>query len=114
MNHIALTVSDVTRSITFYTQTLGIKATVRQEGRDHLLIGEDGLVFGLLAGAPAPTDAIHFGFELASAGAVKQMRADLNNENVPEVEWVQTEEFVSMKFLDPDGYIVEVFWESSQ
>jgi catechol 2,3-dioxygenase-like lactoylglutathione lyase family enzyme len=110
-NHVAVTVADVDRSIAFYTGTLGMQATVRQEGRDYLLIDGDGFVLGLLAGTPSPSDAVHFGFELPTGDAVRKMRRKLNAGGVTEVQWLESEDFVAMKFLDPDGYVVEVFWE---
>jgi len=111
LNHVALTVADIDRSIAFYTETLGLKANVRQEGRDFLLVTHDGFVFGLLAGKPEPSDAIHFGFELNSGDEVRRMREKLTGAGVKEVQWVEFDDLVAMKFLDLDGHVVEVFWE---
>jgi hypothetical protein len=62
---------------------------------------------------PAGRDRIHFGFGLPGADDVRSLRSRLLAEGVEEVEWWELEEYVSTKFLDPDGYVVEVFWEKS-
>lgn len=78
-----------------------------------LLTMPDGFVLALLNGRPPDDrDRIHFGFGLSSADEVRSLRARLLNEGVEEVEWWELDGFVSTKFLDPDGYVVEVFWET--
>jgi predicted lactoylglutathione lyase len=44
---------------------------------------------------------------------VRELRARLQAHGVNETDWIEMDGFVSMKFEDPDGYVVELFWEQS-
>jgi catechol 2,3-dioxygenase-like lactoylglutathione lyase family enzyme len=114
-NHLAITVADQERSRRFYASLLGGDCRVRDDPDGMLLTTTDGFVLALLRGEP-PRDRhlVHFGFGLDSAEEVRTLRGSLRAEGVNEKEWYDLENFVSMKFLDPDGYVVEVFWEEAQ
>ena len=43
--------------------------------------------------------------------AVEARRAELAALGIPEVDWWVEPGFVSLKVADPDGYVVEFFWE---
>lgn len=112
LNHLAITVADQERARRFYTGTLGLACTVRDDPDGILLYTDDGFVLSLLDGEPpADRDRIHFGFGLESAEEVRALRERLKNEGVEQLEWWDEDGFASTKFLDPDGYVVEVFWE---
>ncbi len=53
---------------------------------------------------------LHFGIDLPSPDAVRALR-DLVAEDVTIVEERDEPEYVSVKCLDPDGYVVEAAWE---
>jgi catechol 2,3-dioxygenase-like lactoylglutathione lyase family enzyme len=112
LTHLAITVADQARARRFYTETLGLEGTVRDDPDGMLLTMPDRFVLALLEGEPPPErDRVHFGFALDSADKVRLLRERLLAAGVEEVEWWELDGFVSSKFLDPDGYVVEVFWE---
>lgn len=112
LNHLALTVADTERSRRFYQGVLGFECSVREEDDGLLLTAPDGFVLGFLEGEPPEQrERVHFGFGLESADEVREMRRHLLGSGVHEVEWWELPEFVSTKVEDPDGYIVEIFWE---
>jgi catechol 2,3-dioxygenase-like lactoylglutathione lyase family enzyme len=115
MKHLALPVADRERSRRFYEAYLGFDAEPPREydGGVLMLYNADG--FSLALG---PTDEeialpsfLHFGIHLPSADAVHAMRDRLANDGVTIVEEWDEPEYVSVKFLDPDGYVVEAAWE---
>jgi len=114
-SHLALPVTDVERSRAFYQGTLGITGESRGATDGLLFTTQEGFVLAFLDGQPTPGDGrLHFGFGRESGDEVRELRKRLNTAGVREVEWVEMDEFVSMKFEDPDGYVVEVFWEESE
>ena len=54
---------------------------------------------------------LHFGIHLPSPDAVRAFRDRLAADGVPIAEEWEEPEYVSVKFLDPDGYVVEAAWE---
>jgi catechol 2,3-dioxygenase-like lactoylglutathione lyase family enzyme len=114
-NHLALTVRDQKRSKSFYSDVLGLSFNVQEDPDGMLLRMEEGFELALLVGDPPEgRERIHFGFELKTPDEVRSFRQRLKSETVTEVEWYDLDTFVSVKFLDPDDYIVEVFWEKGQ
>ncbi|MEX0800537.1 MAG: VOC family protein [Dehalococcoidia bacterium] len=112
LNHLALTVADRERSRRFYMETLGLQGNVRDVGVGLLLTTADGFVLALFDGEPPQgREDIHFGFALNTSDEVRSFRERLLAEGVSEVSWGDSPIFVSFKFLDPDGYVVEAFWE---
>jgi len=115
MKHLALPVSDQERSRRFYESYLGFDAEParRYDGDVLMLYNADG--FSLALG---PTEQpirlpefLHFGVHLPSRDAVETFRARLRADGVRVVEEWDEPEYVSVKFLDPDGYVVEAAWE---
>jgi catechol 2,3-dioxygenase-like lactoylglutathione lyase family enzyme len=114
-SHIALPVSDIERSRAFYAETLGIEGTAREVEDGLLFTTADGFVLAFLEGEPTPGHGrLHFGFGRESAEQVRELREQLSAAGVSEVEFVEMDGFVSMKFEDPDGYVLEVFWEETE
>ncbi|MGI8792629.1 MAG: VOC family protein [Acidimicrobiales bacterium] len=60
---------------------------------------------------PDPGSVFHVGFELGGVDAVKAARKRLGEAGARELEWVHEDGYVSFKVADPDGYVVEVYWE---
>ena len=54
---------------------------------------------------------LHFGVHLPSPEAVRELGARLAADGVEIVEEWNEPEYVSVKCLDPDGYVVEAAWE---
>ena len=113
LNHLALPVSDIERALAFYTETLGVEGTTRHVDDGVLFTSADGFVLALLEAEPTPGDGhLHFGFSRETGADVRDLRNRLIDAGVPEIDWIEMDGFVSMKFEDPDGYVVEVFWEN--
>jgi hypothetical protein len=57
---------------------------------------------------------LHFGKGLPSPDEVRAFRKRLETDGVAIAEWWEEAEYVSVKFRDPDGYVVEVSWEPEE
>ena len=113
MDHLALAVSDRERSRRFYETYLGF--TRPREFDDGVLMVYDERGFALALG---PTDEpistpsfLHFGTGLGSSDEVRAFRDRLVADEVEIVGFWDEPDYVSVKFRDPDGYVVEVSWE---
>ena len=114
MNHLALAVSDQDRSRRFYERYLGFSAepTPREDG---VLILHDAAGFSLALGETDEPirvpEFLHFGARLPGPAEVRSFGVRLAADGVSIVgEWDESD-YVSVKFRDPDGYVVEVSWE---
>jgi catechol 2,3-dioxygenase-like lactoylglutathione lyase family enzyme len=114
LNHLALAVEDPRRSLTFYRDVLGVEGSVRAEEYGFVIATPSGVAFTLFEGRPA-ADAgeFHFGVSLPDGDAVRARREELRAAGIPEVEWCDEDDYVSVKVRDPDGYVVEVAWDGS-
>ena len=54
---------------------------------------------------------LHFGVHLPTPDDVRALRDRLASDGVPIVGDWDEPEYVSVKCLDPDGYVVEAAWE---
>jgi catechol 2,3-dioxygenase-like lactoylglutathione lyase family enzyme len=111
VRHLALAVSDRERSRRFYERYLGFGAEPAREydGGVLMLYNADG--FSLALG---PTEEpisfpsfLHFGIHLQSPDEVWEFRDRLAAGGVRIIEEWDEPTYVSVKFLDPDGYVVE-------
>ena len=115
MKHLALAVHDQERSRRFYETYLGFDASPAREYDGGVLMLYNAEGFSLALG---PTDEaitlpsfLHFGVDLPSPDAVRAFSARLRAGGVEIVEEWEELEYVSVKFLDPDGYVIEAAWE---
>jgi catechol 2,3-dioxygenase-like lactoylglutathione lyase family enzyme len=115
VKHLALPVSDQERSRRFYEAYFGFDAEPprRYDGGVLMLYNADG--FSLALG---PTEEpislpgfLHFGVHLPNPDSVRALRRRLAEDGVPIVEEWEEPEYVSVKCLDPDGYVIEAAWE---
>jgi catechol 2,3-dioxygenase-like lactoylglutathione lyase family enzyme len=115
MNHLALAVSDQERSRRFYEVYLGFDARPPRRYDDDVLMLYNGDGFSLALGParePIRLPAfLHFGVHLPSPGAVRALRDRLGADGVGIVAESDEPDYVSVKFLDPDGYVIEAAWE---
>jgi catechol 2,3-dioxygenase-like lactoylglutathione lyase family enzyme len=114
VDHLALAVSDQARSRAFYETYLGFEAEPEPRA-DGVLILHDAAGFSLALGetdeAIRLPGFLHFGKGLASPEEVRSFRDRIVTDGREVVDWWDEPDYVSVKFRDPDGYVIEVSWE---
>lgn len=118
MRHLALAVRDEERSRRFYERWLGFGARPARRFEDGVLMLYDETGFALALG-PADPEArlpafLHFGKDAETPERVRALAARLEAAGVELVERWDEPAYASVKFRDPDGYVVEVFWEPGE
>ena len=116
MDHLALAVSDCERSSRFYETYLGFEAEPAPRADGVLMLHNAGGFALALGETEEPIrlpEFLHFGAGLASPEDVRSFRDRLVSDGVEVVGWWDEADYVSVKFLDPDGYVVEVSWETA-
>jgi catechol 2,3-dioxygenase len=115
LNHLHLKVRDVERSRAFYSQHFGLREHVTH---GHIVFMTDDARFDLaLASSSGDVEPLpawfHLGFRLSSAGDVRQAYARFMAAGVTVTHPLEIEEdMVWFRCADPDGYAIEVYWES--
>ncbi len=115
--HVGITVADRARSRRFYEDYFGFDPDQARSYPDGTLIlrDADGFALALHPGVGAPADDfLHFGYSCSGPEQVRSLRSTLLAAGKTLVEDEDSEDFVSIKVLDPDGYRVEIFWEGSE
>jgi catechol 2,3-dioxygenase-like lactoylglutathione lyase family enzyme len=114
VDHLALAVSDQARSRRFYETYFGFVAEPAPR-EDGVLLLQDGEGFSLALGeVTVPIHLppfLHFGTGLPSPAEVRAFRDRVEADGLEIVDWWDEPDYVSVKFRDPDGYVVEVSWE---
>ena len=114
--HLGLPVADRDRSLRFYTTYFGFDPATARDYPDGTIIVRDAQRFDLALHptSAVPTDIpfLHFGFAQPDAAAVHAFRERLEGDGVPVVERDDEPDLVSFKCLDPDGWRIEVYWET--
>lgn len=105
LNHITIAVSNLERSLQFYTQVLGMTGHVKWEQGAYLSAGD--LWFCLALDDPKPSkDYTHIAFDIDKADFAS-MQQRLTTAKVK--LWKQnTSEGESLYLLDPDGHKLEI------
>jgi catechol 2,3-dioxygenase-like lactoylglutathione lyase family enzyme len=113
--HLALFVRDQARCIQFYSAFFGFDPASAQTYEDSVVIirNADGFDLALKAerSAPAPGSFFHIGFRQAGPEEVGSLQLRMSGAGVEIVERTDEPADVSFKCLDPDGYVVEAYWE---
>jgi len=114
MDHLALAVSDQARSIRFYAHYFGFVPEPEPRA-DGVRILHDELGFSLALGEIDEPIVLprffHFGRGAASPEEVRAVRDRVQADRLEIVDWWDEPDYVSVKFRDPDGYVIEVGWE---
>ncbi|HZT07424.1 MAG TPA: VOC family protein [Chloroflexota bacterium] len=125
VSHVVLNVSDVERSIKFYTEILGFKLSDRnamgmaflRNGTDHHTIG---FAQGPKDGTGAPTDRYltfhHLALEVDRVEDLFKAREFLRERGI-EIEFEGRRgpgSNIGIEFRDPDGYAIELTCEMEQ
>jgi catechol 2,3-dioxygenase len=130
IGHVLIAVHDLARSKDFYTRVLGFE--ILEEGPDHggvfMTIGEGTHVIDLvpIAGTEPPPvpqsirdvkPSLGFGhvaFPVASALDLRRTYFELIDNGVRVLAAVDHETQESIYFCDPDGNMLEIYWERPQ
>lgn len=117
MDHLALAVTDQERSRRFYETYLGFDARPSRRYPDGTLMLYNADGFALALGSVEEPIRLprflHFGMGLPTPDDVRAFRDRVAADGVEIVEEWEEPDYVSVKFRDPDGYVVEVSWEPS-
>lgn len=129
LDHIFISVSDVERSISFYTAALtplGITKRVDYDGKDgppgHPDLkgfGANGRIFFWLRQGSVDSHAAHIGFVANSQSEVDAayaaaMAAGATDNGAPGVRLYYDPRYYAANVLDPDGYSLEFVYKSWQ
>jgi catechol 2,3-dioxygenase-like lactoylglutathione lyase family enzyme len=116
LGHLGLPVSDQGRSLQFYSTYFGFIPSTAKSYPDGTTIVRNGDGFDLALhpapGVTPPDGFLHFGFAMDDATSVNAVRERLESDGVPIIERDDEPELVSFKCLDPDGWRIEVYWET--
>jgi catechol 2,3-dioxygenase-like lactoylglutathione lyase family enzyme len=125
IGHVVLMVSDLKRSVEFYTGVLGSKVSdifekdLMPQGMVFLRCNPDHHGIALVGGAPGPTQRSefhHMAFELGTLDEVFRARQHLRDAGA-EITFEGRRRAgvqVAVEFLDPDGYTLELYWGIDQ
>ena len=111
--HLNITVADLGRSVAFYGRWFGFDRVMADYGDGTRFITDgDGFELSLHPGVPTPSDTgWHFGFLSTDAAVVRELMASLSAAGVPISDPEDEASYVGFKCQDPDGYLIEVYWE---
>jgi catechol 2,3-dioxygenase-like lactoylglutathione lyase family enzyme len=114
MDHLALAVSDQARAIRFYARYFGF-VPESEPREDGVRILHDAAGFSLALGEIEDSIVLprffHFGRGAASPDDLRAFRDRVEADGLEIVDWWDESDYVSVKFRDPDGYVLEVSWE---
>jgi catechol 2,3-dioxygenase-like lactoylglutathione lyase family enzyme len=116
LRHLGLSVRDPRRSADFYLSVVGLDGVAREEPWGYRIDLPDGFMMALIEGEPIPpaaADTVHFGCTLPDRDAALAVREKLQRAGVREIEWEDSAEYAGVKIEDPDGYVVELFYDIS-
>lgn len=113
MDHLALAVRDQERSRRFYERYFDFEAEPEPREDGVLMLHARGfsLALGETDEAISLPSFLHFGLGLDVPNDVRAFRDRLDADGVEIVGARDEPDYVSVKFRDPDGYVVEVGWE---
>jgi catechol 2,3-dioxygenase-like lactoylglutathione lyase family enzyme len=124
IGHVVLNVTDLERSLRFYTEVLGLQVSDRYPdtmvpgGMIFLRCNTDHHGVALVGGTAESerTSLNHFAFEVGSVDEVFRARAWLRARDVPIVFEGRRRAGcqIAIEFRDPDGNNLEIYWNIDQ
>ena len=116
LQHLHLHVRDRALAEAFYTAWFGM--SVQRHGSEITFMNDEhDFLFALMDDpAPAPMPPwFHFGFRIGSAPQVLALHERMQASGVAIRKPVyQDESLVSYRCADPDGHVIEVYWEAER
>jgi glyoxylase I family protein len=125
LHHVALTVSDLERSATWYRQVLGMVELFREDFPTRkavvLRFAGGGYSVGLVqhVGVQAPafdptvTGLDHFAFSIRSRDQMREWARHLDEHGVGHSGPIEVPPGEILNFKDPDGIAISLFWDKS-
>ena len=125
IGHVVLRVTDLARSVDFYTRVLGFKVSdvypedMMPGGMVFMRFGTDHHGVALVGGMEEPSkgrELHHFAFEVATLDEVFLARRHLRAHGVPITFQGRRRAGVqiAVEFRDPDGHWLEIYWGLDQ
>ncbi len=125
LGHVVLQVSDLERSLVFYTKVLGFKVTelyseeLQPGGFAFLRCNTDHHSIALVGtgtGRSRHTELHHIAFEVGSLAEVFNVRERLREQGATITFEGQRRAGcqIAVEFLDPDGHCLEIYWGLDQ
>jgi len=105
IRHVGLKVRDLEKSVEFYQEFLGLDCSERRKGVARIRSGGDTLVLHEMR---RWRSGFHFGFRVDSPSKVDEWQAWLRARRMIIYDDVTEEKYRSIKFRDPDGYLIEI------
>ena len=125
LGHVVIQVTDMERSVDFYTRLLGFKIsdvypeTMMPGGMVFLRCNPDHHCLALVGGSNGPathTELNHIAFEVATLDEVMRVRDHLRQHNVP-IDFEGRRRAgcqLAVEFRDPDNHRLEIYWGVDQ
>jgi catechol 2,3-dioxygenase-like lactoylglutathione lyase family enzyme len=113
LGHLNISVADIDRSRAFYGQWFGFDRMLAEyEDGTRFIADASGFELALHpGGSAAPRRDWHFGFVASDPDAVRGLRSAMVTSGLRILEPEDTSGYVGFKCEDPDGHIVEVYFE---
>ena len=111
-SHLNLVVANPQASAEFYRRFLVPDGTATWLGESLHLRNRQAVDLAFQKGVPKTAIGSHHGFLAESVSAIDNLLADLKNNGVRITNDCDEPGFRSVKFIDPDGYEIEVYWEA--
>ncbi len=113
LNHLHLHVTNLAHSQEFYEKYFGFVEHTKHGEIVFLRDAPDGLDLALAPAdiADAFPEWFHFGFRLESDTAVQTLFTQMQDNACSVAPLERYDDFVFFRCSDPDGYVIEVYWE---